>query len=228
MRVGLQKTTLVDYPGHVAATVFTHGCPLRCPFCHNPALVAGEEPADFIDELTLLAFLEARAHLLEGVCITGGEPLLHPELPRLIRRIRALGLKIKLDTSGAFPSRLEGLLSAGYLDYVALDVKTTPERYTWLQGNGERLREAVGYLRDGGIPYELRATAVPEFVDEAYAEWIGSFLEEGERFYLQQFRPATTLDPGYARRSVYNRDELEGIAERIRVKKRHAALRGVT
>ncbi|MFP4331235.1 MAG: anaerobic ribonucleoside-triphosphate reductase activating protein [Spirochaetaceae bacterium] len=227
MRLGLQKTTLVDYPGHLAATLFTHGCPLRCPFCHNPELVGGEEPREFIDELEVLSFLEKRAHLLEGVCITGGEPLLHPELPRLVRRIRRLGLKIKLDTSGAYPSRLAGLLEAGFLDYVALDVKTTPDRYDQLRGSGEKLLESVAALRESGIPYELRATAVPGFVDEEYARWLGDFLASGETFYLQQYQPGTTLDPSYRQKSPYSEETLRSLATLIGKKKRHAKLRGV-
>ena len=226
MKVGLQKTTLLDYPGHVAATLFTHGCPLRCPFCHNPELVTGPEPEGFFDELEVLAFLDRRKNVLQGVCITGGEPLLHPELSRLIKRIRSLGLKVKLDTSGIFPERLRGLLEAGYLDYVALDVKSTPDRYPLLNGSGERLLESVEYLRQAATPYELRATAAPGFVDREYAEWISEFLLPGEPFYLQQYRPGKTLEPRFAEVRPYTAAELEDLAETLRKKERHASLRG--
>jgi pyruvate formate lyase activating enzyme len=226
MRVGLQKTTLVDYPGHVAATLFTHGCPLRCPFCHNPELVTGREPENFLDEPAVLSFLDRRKHLLQGVCITGGEPLLHPELPRLIKRVRSLGLKVKLDTCGIFPERLQRLLEAGYLDYVAVDIKTTPDRYPLLNGSGERVLESVEHLRGSGTAYELRATAAPGFVDAEYAEWISDYLLREERFYLQQYRPGKTLDHRYSQVRPYTPEELEKLTEPLRKKERHALMRG--
>ena len=226
MKLGLQKTSLVDYPGHVAATLFTHGCPLRCPFCHNPNLVAGPEPEEFLDELAVLSFLERRKKLLQGVCITGGEPLLQPDLSRLIRRVRRLGLKVKLDTSGVFPHRLKGLLEAGYLDYVALDIKTTPERHHLLNSDAERVLESLEELRKVSIPYELRATAVPGFVDGEYAGWISSILRDDERFYLQQFRPGVTLDRRFREVRPYTPDELDGLAGKLTKKERHASVRG--
>lgn len=226
MKVGLQKTTLVDYPGHVAATLFTHGCPLRCPFCHNPELVTGPEPESFLDELAVLSFLDRRKKLLQGVCITGGEPLLHPDLPRLIKRIRSLGLKIKLDTSGIFPERLERLLEAGYLDYVAVDIKTTPDRYPLLNGSGDRVLESVAALRRATVEYELRATAAPGFVDKAYAQWVSEFLLPGERFYFQQYRPGKTLEPRFSDVRPYTPDELEALREPLIKKERHAFTRG--
>ncbi|MFW6249830.1 MAG: anaerobic ribonucleoside-triphosphate reductase activating protein [Alkalispirochaetaceae bacterium] len=226
MRVGLQKTTLADYPGHVAATLFTHGCPLRCPYCHNPELVTGPEPEEFLDELAVLAFLDRRKKILQGVCITGGEPLLHPELPRLINRIRSLGLKVKLDTSGVFPERLSRLLEAGYLDYVAVDIKTTPDRYPLLNGSSDRILESVEALRGATVEYELRATAAPGFVDEAYAKWVSEFLLPEERFYLQQYRPGTTLDPRFSDVRPYTPDEMEALREPLAKKERHAFTRG--
>ena len=226
MKVGLQKTTLLDYRGHVAATLFTHGCPLRCPFCHNPELVTEPEPEDFLDELGVLSFLDQRKNVLDGVCITGGEPLLHPDLPRLIKRIRSLNLKVKLDTSGVFPERLKRLLEAGYLDYVALDIKTTPDRYPLVNGNGERVIESVAALRDGSVAYELRATAAPGFVDTEYAEWMSEFLLPTERFYLQQYRPGKTLDPRFSDVRPYTPDELEEIRKPLLKKERHAFTRG--
>lgn len=226
MKVGLQKTTLLDYPGHVAATLFTHGCPLRCPFCHNPELVTGVEPEGFLDELEALSFLDRRKNVLDGVCITGGEPLLHPDLPRLIKRIRSLKLKVKLDTSGIFPERLARLLEAGYLDYVALDIKTTPDRYPLLNAGGERVLESVAALREGSVAYELRATAAPGFVDKEYADWISEFLRPEERFYLQQYRPGKTLEPRFSEVRPYTPDELEEIRKPLVKKERHAFTRG--
>ena len=227
MRFGLQKTSLVDYPGHVAATLFTYGCSLRCPFCHNPELVTGGEPQEFTDELAVLALLERRRSVLQGVCITGGEPLLHLDLGRVIRRIRALGLKIKLDTSGIFPERLRELLQEGLLDYVAVDIKTTPGRYDELQGDGTKVLRAVEDLRSSDVAYELRATAAPGFVDREYAEWLAEFLLPEERFYLQQYRPGHTLDPRFGERRAYTPAELEELQALLEEKKRHALMRGV-
>lgn len=226
MRFGLQKTSLVDYPGHVAATLFTYGCPLRCPFCHNPELVTGGEPEDFIGEPAVYAFLKKRSKVLDGVCITGGEPLLHRELGRVIRRVREIGLKIKLDTSGMFPERLAELLKEGLVDYVAMDIKTTPERYGKLNGNGDRLFESVALLRQTSVAYEFRATAAPDFVDRGYAEWLAGFLLPEERFYFQQFRPGKTLDPAYGERRAYTPEELEELRGIPAKKERHALLRG--
>lgn len=226
MRFGLQKTSLVDYPGAVAATLFAHGCPLRCPFCHNPELVTGTEPESFIDELEIYSFLEKRSNVLDGVCITGGEPLLHRELPRVIERIRRLGLKIKLDTSGVFPERLGGLLAAGLIDYVALDIKTTPDRYKLLNGNPDAVLESAAILRERSVTYELRATAAPGFVDREYVEWLGEYLLREERFYLQQLRPGKTLDPAYGETRAQTPAELEELRALLTKKERHAFMRG--
>ena len=137
MRIqGLQKLTLLDYPGRTACTVFLSGCNFRCPFCHNaPLLTAADE--DGMDEDELLAFLKKRQGLLDGVAVTGGEPLLRPDLPQLLEKIKALGYVIKLDTNGAFPERLEAVVCAGLADYVAMDIKNSPARYAETAGTAE-------------------------------------------------------------------------------------------
>ena len=128
--LGLVKTSLIDFPGEVAAVVFSFGCNLRCPFCHNPTLVNGSHPEDFISRGEILSFLKKRRNVLGGVCITGGEPLLHSDLVLLITEIKALGLKVKLDTNGTVPDRLREVKA----DYVAIDFKTSPEKYGLLIG----------------------------------------------------------------------------------------------
>ena len=152
---GLQKMTLLDFPGAVACTVFLGGCDFRCPYCHNAELLDPNFPP-LMDETELLAFLKKRQGLLDGVCITGGEPLLRQELPTLLGEIRALGYKIKLDTNGAHPAQLRRILDAGLADYVAMDIKNSPERYAETIGRAQfdvtPIRESVRLLCGGGAP----------------------------------------------------------------------------
>lgn len=158
---GLQKMTLLDYPGKVACTVFLGGCDLRCPFCHNGELVEGETPAA-LDSGELTAFLKKRQGLLDGVCVTGGEPLLRPELEELLSQIKELGFPVKLDTNGSHPDRLRRLTEAGLVDYVAMDVKNSPERYGETAGRSgldlAPFRESVSFLLSGAVDYEFRTT----------------------------------------------------------------------
>ena len=160
MRIGgLQKVTLLDYPGKVACTVFLPGCNLRCPFCHNGGLVLGPMPAE-LDSEELLAFLRKRRGLLDGVCVTGGEPLLRPDLPELLSQIKELGYPVKLDTNGGRPAQLRALAEAGLVDYVAMDVKNSPGRYGETAGvpglDLAPFRESVSFLLQGTVDYEFR------------------------------------------------------------------------
>lgn len=194
-RLGLQKTTLIDFPGHVAATLFTHGCPLRCPYCHNPELITGPVPGHFLSRREISEFLASRARLLDGICVTGGEPLVHQDLADLLEEIRSHGLAVKLDTSGMFPEHLDRLLAAGLVDFVAMDFKTGPSHYDRVGGDGEKLLRAIGVLRDRGVAYELRTTAAPGVVTDEDIRAIAEELRPGERYVLTQFRPGVTLDP---------------------------------
>ena len=181
MIAGLQKMTLLDFPGKVACTVFFQGCNFRCPFCHNSGLLPmnGEE---FITEDDLIAFLEKRVGLLDGVCITGGEPTLYNGLPALIRRIKALGFAVKLDTNGSRPEVLKALAEENLLDYVAMDIKNGPERYAETAGMAEsllsRVAESLQFLLDGDLAYEFRTTVVEEFHDAISVAAIGTWLSE--------------------------------------------------
>ena len=194
MRLGLQKTTLVDYPGMVAATVFTAGCNLRCPYCHNPDLVHGPAPDEFLPYADILAFLSRRKLVLGGVCITGGEPLLNPWLPDLANEIHTLGLKVKLDTNGLLPDRI-GPVQA---DYIALDIKTSPAKYDRVGlSEGAPLARAVDAVRHGAAEFEFRTTVVDPVVGESDIKDIVALLRPGERYTIAAFRPGTTLDPAY-------------------------------
>ena len=187
---GLQKMTLLDYPGRVACTVFLGGCDLRCPFCHNGGLVLGPMPAE-LDGEGLLAFLKKRRGLLDGVCVTGGEPLLRPELPELLAQIKELGYPVKLDTNGGRPEGLRALAEAGLVDYVAMDVKNCPARYGETAGvpglDVTPFRESVSFLLQGTVDYEFRTTVVREFHDEDSFRAIGPWIAGARRYFLQNF-----------------------------------------
>lgn len=207
-RFGLQKTTLLDFPGVVAATVFTPGCNLRCPYCHNPSLVQPPFPDALLGLDALDAFFSRRRHVLGGVCITGGEPLLHPRIEDLIQRIRQRGLKVKLDTNGTFPDRLGKLVAQEAVDYVAMDVKTAPSLYGKVLPNddpakgiemGQNVVASVGILRRSRMPYELRTTMAPGIVGLSEMPAIAELLPGARRYVIQPFRGGGTLDPAYAR-----------------------------
>lgn len=189
---GLQKLTLLDFPGKVACTVFTAGCNLRCPFCHNSELVLPERQPPKMDAQELLSFLRKRQGILEGVCITGGEPLLQRELPDLLRGIRELGFCIKLDTNGTFPERLRTLAQEGLLDYVAMDIKNSPERYAETVGLSNfdlsKVKESVDFLLSGAVDCEFRTTVCAELHSERDMHTIGQWLQGAKRYFLQEFK----------------------------------------
>ena len=197
MRIqGLQKLTLLDYPGKMACTVFTAGCNFRCPFCHNASLVEREGSERPIEEQEFFSFLKKRRGILEGVCVTGGEPLLQADIAEFLARVKALGYLVKLDTNGSFPEKLRSLTEAGLLDYVAMDIKNSPENYAataGLQDGGsgaillERVRESASYLLEKHVDYEFRTTVVRELHEEQDFLRIGEWLQGAERYFLQGF-----------------------------------------
>lgn len=192
---GLNKTTLLDYPGHVACTVFTGGCNFRCPFCHNADLVLAPHTQPVIPEDTFFAFLSKRKGILEGVCITGGEPLLQKDLAAFIRRIRSFGLKVKLDTNGYLPDLLESLLAEGLLDYVAMDIKSSRHGYAAAAGlNGSnasfditQITRSIALLASFGIPHEFRTTVVKGLHTAKDFEDIAEMIGGCEHYYLQSY-----------------------------------------
>ncbi len=196
MIAGLQKMTLLDFPGRVACTVFTQGCNYRCPFCHNSDLLP-HQGQGLMEDGELLAFLKKRQGLLDGVCITGGEPTLYPCLETLLTEIKALGFAVKLDTNGSNPAILKKLVTKGLVDYVAMDVKNSPSRYAETVGlprvNLAPIEESLRYLIDGNVAYELRTTVTDQLHDEAsileMGQWLSS-LVPGKRpaaLWLQKF-----------------------------------------
>lgn len=188
---GLQKTTLLDYPGRVACTVFLAGCDLRCPFCHNASLVLPErKTTPRMTREDLLAFLRTRRGKLDGVCVTGGEPTLYRELPELLKEIRSLGFQTKLDTNGTRPDALKTLLTGGLVDYVAMDIKNGPSRYRETCGGVDvlpQVRESAAVLMVGSVEYEFRTTVCHPFHTPDSLREIGQWLRGAKRYYLQRF-----------------------------------------
>lgn len=189
---GFNKLTLLDYPGHLAAIVFLGGCNMRCPFCHNASLVLhpGEQPCIPMEEV--LATLSGRKHLLEGVCISGGEPTLYPDLPEFILKIKELGLLVKLDTNGTHPEVIKALAKDKLLDFVSMDIKNSKEKYALTSGipsfDIRPIEESVSYLLSGAVPYEFRTTIVKEFHTAEDMLSIGSWLKGATAYYLQAYK----------------------------------------
>lgn len=176
---GLQKMTLLDFPGRVACTVFTQGCNFHCPFCHNSDLLPMKGEV-YMNDLELLAFLKKRTGLLDGVCFTGGEPTMQAELPNLVKSIKDLGYAVKLDTNGTNPKMLKEMVEAGLLDYVAMDIKNSPENYPETAGMDARLlskvEESIAFLLEGKVDYEFRTTVVAELHSEEAIQDMGQWV----------------------------------------------------
>ena len=198
---GIQKNSLIDYPGKISCVLFALGCNFSCPYCHNPKLVKGRVPgADIFNEDKAFALLEKRAGFLDGVVISGGEPTLHPDLESVCRRIKQLGYPLKLDTNGSRPKVLSRLIDAGLLDYIAMDVKTDPARYAppiWEKGRPETIVESIKRVMKSGLPYEFKTTCVRPLVDRDIIETICRLIHGAERYALQQFQNTGVLDPTF-------------------------------
>ena len=194
---GLQKLTLLDYPGRLAATVFVGGCNMRCPFCHNASLVLPDRFGDSIPEDEVIAFLASRVGKLGGVCISGGEPTLQPDLSDFIRRVRDMGFAVKLDTNGLRPDVLSALVGEGLIDYIAMDVKNSLELYGATAGvprlDTAPIVESIAIIRNSGLPHEFRTTLVRGLhTPESVAE-MGKRLAGNEPFFLQSFKDSGDL-----------------------------------
>lgn len=231
MRIsGLQKMTLLDYPGLVACTVFTGGCNLRCPFCHNASLVLPERSADETDEAEVFRFLEKRQGMLDGVAVTGGEPLLHADLPDFLRRVRALGYRIKLDTNGTFPDRLRAVVEEGLVDRVAMDVKNAPLLYGKTVGlhrfDIAPVERSKDYLLEGHVEYEFRTTVVRGLHTAESLLAAARWIEGAREYYLQQYKDSGDVIRPDALGS-FTDDEMRGLLEKVRTVVPAAQLRGV-
>jgi len=211
---GIQKTSLVDFPDRIASVLFTPGCNLRCPFCHNWRIVIDHHPP-YLSEDEALAILESRKRYIDSVVITGGEPTIQRGLPEFIGRLKASGFHVKLDSNGLRPEVIEQCL--GKLDYIAIDVKTSMAGYSTLgSSNPEGLLKTISMLKENDVEYEFRCTVVPGFVDEDTVSEIGTLVRGAKRFAFQQFVPGDTLDPAMRKVEPYPRERIEEMAEIMR------------
>ncbi|HKK53992.1 MAG TPA: anaerobic ribonucleoside-triphosphate reductase activating protein [Patescibacteria group bacterium] len=231
---GLEKLSLIDYPNHLSAIVFTQGCNFRCHYCYNPMLVwpkrtdngkYGQEGSPYISEESLLSFLKERQGKLNGVVITGGEPTLHKDLPSFIEKIRKLGYDIKLDTNGTNPNLLKKLIEDKLLDYIAMDFKAPISSYQEVV-NVEldflNIKKSAKIIRESGLDYEFRTTVVPQLIDKAKIEEMGKLLQGSEKWFLQKFKSETDLiNDKYRNLRSYNDKEMD---ELVKVAKKYVNL----
>lgn len=226
---GLQKLTLLDYPKKTACTIFTGGCNFRCPFCHNALLVTDLDGAESYSEEEILEFMSKRQGLLDGVCITGGEPLLNADITGFITKIKALGFCVKLDTNGTFPQKLKELIENGLVDYVAMDIKNTKEKYAQTAGvempGLEEIEQSIRILMQSNIDYEFRTTVVKEFHSEEDIEKIAEWIKGAKGYFLQNFEDSGNtickdLHPVYS-------DVLKKMRERAKAFVQNTQTRGV-
>lgn len=225
---GLQKLTLLDFPGKMAATVFAGGCNFRCPFCHNGSLVIPERFGETLPEEEFFAFLNKRRGILEGVCISGGEPTLYPDLPDFTEKIRNLGFLVKLDTNGSNPEMLEGLIEKGLIDYVAMDIKSSKEGYSNAVGienfDISKIEKSVQILKKCKVDFEFRTTVVKELHSTKDFEEIGKWLAGHEKYFLQTFIDSGDLiGSGY---SAHSEEDMRSFVEILKKYMPNAALRG--
>ncbi len=219
---GFQPLSLLDYPGVISSIIFTQGCPFRCLYCHNPELIPVQitNPGNTLKEENILEQLYRRKHIVEGICITGGEPTVHADLPNFIKKIKRLGLLVKLDTNGLSPRVIERLIRERLVDFFAMDLKHTWGRYSEVIGIEQKsvidnCRETFDLIQNSSIPHEFRTTAYSGLHTKEDLEKIASQLHEGERYALQDIRYEKTLNPTLARTKPL---DLESVATDIRMK----------
>jgi pyruvate formate lyase activating enzyme len=218
---GFQKVTLVDYPQKIAATLFTIGCNFSCPYCQNPELVLKDliEEQPKISEKEVLIFLKERTGLLEGVCVTGGEPLLHfQELKKFLKKVKKLGYLVKLDHNGSLPEKMEILIKEGLVDYIALDVKAPKEKYNFLtsiKDIWQKVDKSIKILKESKINYEFRTTLAP-FLDEKDILKIVDWIKPARAYYLQRFQSKKVLDKNLLNKEGLKEEEVEKIIQTIK------------
>jgi pyruvate formate lyase activating enzyme len=211
---GLQKTSLVDYPDKMSSVLFTPGCDLRCPFCHNWRIVINPQPP-FLHEITALRILESRKKYVDAIVVTGGEPTIHKEVPSFLRKLKEKGFSVKFDTNGLNPRVLEECLP--YVDYVALDVKTSLEKYHLLGAKDTiGFLQTIEMLKTGKVDYEFRTTVVPGLVNVEDVPKIGELARGAKAFALQQFVSGDTLDKSFSALKPYSSQVIAGFGETIK------------
>ncbi len=228
---GIQKMTLLDYPEHVACTVFTAGCNFKCPYCHNRDLVFIPENYQYFNPKDIMSYLEKRKNLLDGVCISGGEPLIQGELQSFVKRIKDLGYLVKLDTNGSYPEQLVEIVDSGLVDYVAMDIKNVKEKYAETVGmeknsfDTSKIEKSIDYLLQGNVDYEFRTTVVREFHTEEDLQRIAKKIQNAKHYYLQQYMESiNVIQQGF---HAYDKNEMEQILKTVREFVPSAQLRGI-
>lgn len=227
---GLQKLTLLDYPGRVACTVFTGGCNFRCPFCHNASLVLPEQMVQDTNEEEVLSFLKKRVGVLDGVAVTGGEPLLHKDIGAFLAKVKALGYSIKLDTNGSFPELLMELVREGLVDRVAMDIKNSPELYAHTAGLDKLdmapIERSKEFLLTGTVDYEFRTTVVKGLHTQESLRGAAEWIKGAKEYYLQQFKDSGNV-LNIAGLDAFNEKEMHALAEGLRDLVPSVQVRGV-
>ncbi len=227
---GIQKTSLIDFPGKIATTLFLDSCNFRCPYCYNIDLVLGTNKLENHTEEEILEFLKSRKKFIDGVCLTGGEPCLHPDLKEFIAKIKNLGLLVKLDTNGTNPEVLKELIEEKLIDYIAMDIKAPLEKYEKVvkrKVDLEKIQESVNIIRNSGIDYEFRTTVVPGLFNREDALAIGKWLKGSRRYFLQQFRSEKTLDEKFKGKEPYSIEQLKELAETAKPFFEKVEIRGI-
>lgn len=232
---GLQKTTLIDFPGRVACTVFTIGCNFRCPFCHNKDLVLNIDKTPVYPEEDFFKFLEKRKKILDGVCITGGEPTLHQDLPEFIQKIKNLGLEVKLDTNGTNPEMLESLYENDLIEMVAMDLKNNFFGYKKAIGTKtdiEKIKRSIKIIYESKKEYEFRTTVVPKIHDskslaELAKELFKITKDKKTNYFLQKFRPKNTLDASFEKTEPFSDQEMKEFLKKVKKFLTQTKIRGL-
>jgi len=226
---GMQKLTLLDYPGITACLIFTQGCNFRCPFCHNKDLLEDEIKTEIVEEDEVFKYLKKRQGVLDGVCISGGEPLLQPDIESFVTKVKDMGFKVKLDTNGSSPSRLKRLLDKGLLDYVAMDIKNDFLDYDKTSGiqmiNIENIKRSISILEESNVEHEFRTTIVKELHSLLGLEEICKYLGPNAKYYIQNYKDCdTVLKKGL---SGFNTEELVSIQNKLKLTNPNVVVRGL-
>jgi pyruvate formate lyase activating enzyme len=213
---GLQKLSLVDYPGKTAAAIFTIGCNFRCGFCHNPELVLPERYGPEIPLEEIFEFLEKRRGQLEGVVVSGGEPTMHEDLPEFLASIKKMGYAVKLDSQGSHPEMLRRIIGEGSIDFIAMDIKSTLEKYSMIVArpvDTAEIQESIKLIMDSGLDHEFRTTSVKQLMKIEDFEEIGKMINGAQRYAFQRFRAGRSLNPQFDRFGTFSDEEIEKIVK---------------
>jgi len=225
---GIQKTSLIDFPGKICSVIFVNNCNFKCHYCHNPELIEGN--LDNLDENEILEFLDRRKNYVDSIVISGGEPCLQEDLINFIKNVKEIGLFIKIDTNGSRPDVLKELIDNKLVDYIAMDIKAPFEKYKdVIKGDVdlEKIRESVKLIKESNVDYEFRTTILPKLLNKEDIKIICEEIKNAKRYYLQQFRNIKTLNKDYENEESYNNEEILSIKEEIKNNFEVCEVRGI-